>query len=102
MTEIFLGIKCFAYEKLHLLNPRLVAYIHAPIINSISLPFDETIHALALQYEDTMLGVYSGMKTYSFKSQLQAVLTTFYEDIKGHQVRLRQAQDNETLIPRHR
>ena len=50
MTEIFPAItgKCFAYEKLHLLNPRIVAYIHALIINSISVKFDETINARAL------------------------------------------------------
>jgi hypothetical protein len=32
-----------------------------------------------------MLGVYTKMKTDSFKSQLQAVLTAYYEDIKGIQ-----------------
>ena len=85
MTEIFPAIKCFAYEKLHLLNPRIVAYIHALIINSISVKFDETNKSQALQHEATMLDVYSGMNPDNFKSQLQAVLTTFYEDIKGHQ-----------------
>ncbi len=67
------------------MNPRLVAYIHALIIDSISIPFDDSFNARALQHEDTMLGVYSKMKTDSFnlKSQLKAVLTTFYEDIKG-------------------
>ena len=36
-----------------------------------------------LNHESTMLGVYTKMKTDSFKSQLQAVLTVYYEDIKG-------------------
>ncbi len=54
IPESFSAIKCFAFEKLHLLNPRIVAYIHALIIDSFSLPFDETINAQALQHEDTM------------------------------------------------
>ena len=48
----------------------------------VSLPLDENINAQALQHEASMWGVYSKMKLDSFLSQFQAVLTTYYEDIK--------------------
>ena len=48
----------------------------------VSLPLDENINAQALQHEASMWGVYSKMKPDSFRSQFQAVLTTYYEDIK--------------------
>jgi hypothetical protein len=43
---------------------------------------DEHINARALQHEASMWEVYSKMKPDSFRSQFQAVLTTYYEDIK--------------------
>jgi hypothetical protein len=82
MNETFPEIKCFAGEKLHVINPKIVAYIHALIIDCVSLPMDENINARALQHEASMWGVYSKMKPDSFRSQFQAVLTTYYEDIK--------------------
>ena len=82
MNETFPEIKCFAFEKLPVINPKLVAYIHALIIDCVSLPLDENINARALQHEASMWGVYSKMKPDSFWSQFQAVLTTYYEDIK--------------------
>jgi len=81
MNETFPEIKCFACEKLPVINPKLVAYIHALIIDCVSIPMDEHINALALQHEVSMW-VYSKMKPDSFRSQFQAVLTTYYEDIK--------------------
>jgi len=81
MNETFPEIKCFAYEKLPVINPKLVAYIHALIIDCVSIPMDEHINARALQHEVSMW-VYSKMKPDSFRSQFQAVLTTYYEDIK--------------------
>ncbi len=51
-------------------------------MNSISIPFEDSINAQALEHENTMVDVYTIMKPDSFKSQLQAVLTTYYEDIK--------------------
>jgi hypothetical protein len=63
-------------------------YNHIPnalIIDSISNPFEDSINAQAFQQESAMVGVYTKMKPDSFKSQLQAVLTAFYEDIKGVQ-----------------
>ena len=83
MNETFTEIKCCACEKLPVINPKLVAYIHALIINCGSLPFDENINARALQHEASMWAVYSKMKPDSFRSQFQAVLTTYYE--RGHQ-----------------
>ena len=80
MREHFPAIKCFDNEKLHLLNP--IAYIHAPMIDSISMLFEESINARALEHEKAMLDDYSSMKPDAFMSQLQAVLTTYFEDIK--------------------
>ena len=37
----------------------------------------------ALEHEDTMVEVYSKMKPDAFPSQLQNILTAYYEDIKG-------------------
>ena len=82
MNETFLEIKCFACEKLPVINPKLVAYIHALIIDRVLLPLDDNINAQALQHEASMLAVYSAMKPDSFWSQFQAVLTNYYEDIK--------------------
>ena len=81
MHETFPAIKCLNNEKLHLLNPRIVAYIHALIIDSISILFEETINARALAHEAAMLDVYTKMKPDAFRTQLQAVLITYYEDI---------------------
>ena len=51
-------------------------------MNSISIPFEDSINAQALEHESAMVDAYTKMKPDSFKSQLQAVLTTYYEDIK--------------------
>ena len=59
--------------------------MNALTINSILIPFWDSINARALEHESTMVDAYTTMKPDSFKSQLQAVLTTFYEDIKGVQ-----------------
>ena len=80
VREHFPAIKCFDNEKLHLLNP--IAYIHALMIDSISMLFEESINARALEHEKAMLDDYSSMKPDAFMSQLQAVLTTYFEDIK--------------------
>ena len=82
VREHFPAIKCFDNEKLHLLNPRTIAYIHALMIDSISMLFEESINARALEHEKAMLDDYSSMKPDAFMSQLQAVLTTYFEDIK--------------------
>jgi hypothetical protein len=75
--------------KLHVLNvpmisPQTVAYIHAVIIDPISISFEDS-NARSLQHESTMLDVYTKMMPDSFKMQLQAVLTAYYEYIKGIQ-----------------
>ena len=62
MHETFPAIKCLDNEKLHLLNPRIVAYIHALIIDSISILFEETINARALAHEAAMVDVYTKMQ----------------------------------------
>ena len=61
--------------------------MNALIIDSILILFEGSINAQALQHESAMVDVtvYTKMKPDSFKSQLQAVLTAFYEDIKGVQ-----------------
>ena len=76
MHETFPSLKCFDNEKLRVINPRTVTYIHALIIDSISIVFEA---------EGAMVDVYSKMKPDSFTSQLQTVLTAYYEDIMGVQ-----------------
>ena len=41
------------------------------------------VYALALDHKRAMVNAYTKMKPDSFKLQLQAVLTTYYEDTKG-------------------
>ena len=83
MKNTFPAIDCFDNEKLPIVTPKTVCYIHALVIDCISIAFDDSINARALEHENAMVDVYTKMKPDSFKSQLQAVLTTYYEDIKG-------------------
>ena len=41
------------------------------------------MNTLALEHEGAMVEVYSKMKPDAFPSQLQNILTAYYEDIKG-------------------
>ncbi len=59
--------------------------MNALIINSISIPFEDCVNAQALDHKSAMVNAYTKMKPDSFKLQLQAVLTTYYKDIKGVQ-----------------
>ena len=85
LRETFPSLKCFDNEKLCVINPKLVAYIHALVIDSISILFEPSINSRAHEHEDAMAAVYSKMIPDLFTSQLQAVLTAFYEDIMGVQ-----------------
>jgi hypothetical protein len=84
LHETFPSIKCFDNEKLRVINPKTVAYIHAlrVIIDSILLVFADSINPRAHAHEGAMVDVYSKMKPDAL-SQLQTVLTAYYEDIKG-------------------
>jgi hypothetical protein len=83
--ETFPTLKCFDNEKLRVMNPKLVAYVHALIIDCITIPFEATINSRAHQHEGAMMEVYSKMKPDSFTSQLQTALTAYHEDIMGLQ-----------------
>jgi hypothetical protein len=83
MRETFPAIKCYDNEKLHGINHKLIAYMHALIIDSISIVFTDSIKSRALEHEGAMVDVYSKMKPDVLRSQLQTVLTPYYEDIKG-------------------
>ena len=85
LHETFPSLKCFDNEKLRVINPKTVAYIHALIIDSISIVFEASINSRAHEHEGAMVDVYSKMKPDSFTLQLQTVLTAYYEDIKGVQ-----------------
>jgi hypothetical protein len=76
------AIKCYDFEELHVINPRIIAYIHALVIDSITTAFADSINSRALEHESAMVEVYSKMKPDAFRSQLQTVLTAYYEDIK--------------------
>ena len=83
MKNTFPAIDCFDNEKFPIVTPKTVGYIHALVIDCISIASDDSINARALEHENAMVNVYTKMKPDSFKSQLQAVLTTYYADIKG-------------------
>ena len=83
LHETFPTIKSHDYAELYVLNPNLVAYIHALVIDCISIAFSDSVNSRALEHEATMLDVYSKMTRDAFSSQLQTVLTDYYEDIKG-------------------
>ncbi len=68
-----------------MISPQTVAYIHALIIDSISISYEDSINVRQLQHESAVLDVYTKMTPDSFKTQLQAVPTAYYEDIKGIQ-----------------
>jgi hypothetical protein len=73
----------FHVQNVPMSSPQTVAYIHALIIDSISISYEDNINARQLQHESAMLNVYTKMTSDSFMAQLQAVLTSYYEDIKG-------------------
>lgn len=65
---------------------RILAYIQALIIDSISIPVEDSINTRALAHERALVHKYSKVKSEKFTKHLQSVLTTFYvvnyEDIK--------------------
>ena len=83
LHETFPAIECFDNEKLHVINPKIIAYIHALVIDCITMAFSDSIDSRALEHEGAMVEVYSAMKPDAFRLQLQTVLTAYYEDIKG-------------------
>ena len=82
LHETFLVLKCFDNKKLALISPKTVAYIHALMIDAISIQFKESINAQELDHESSILEAYTEMETNAFTSQLQAVLTFFYQNVK--------------------
>jgi hypothetical protein len=75
----------FHAPNVPIISPQTVAYIHALIIDSISVAFEDSINIRALQHESAKLDVYTKMTPDSSKTQSQEVLTAYYEDIKGIQ-----------------
>ena len=55
---------------------RTVAYIHALIIDCISLQSEDSINTRALQHERAMVYEYSKLKPEKFTKHLQSILTT--------------------------
>jgi hypothetical protein len=66
-------------------DKKIYSHLNALIINSISIPLEDSVNALALDHKSAMVNANTKMKSDSFKVQLQAVLTAYYEDIKGVQ-----------------
>jgi hypothetical protein len=66
LHETFPSLKCFDNEKLRVINPKTAAYIHALIIDSISIVFKASINSRAHEHEGVMVDVYSKMKPDSF------------------------------------
>ncbi len=62
-----------------------VAYIYGLIMDSISIPVEDSINTQALQHQRVMVHEYAKMKPGRFTKHLkhlQAILTTYSEDIK--------------------
>ena len=78
LHETFPSLKFLDNEKLRVINPRTVAYIHALIIDSIAIVFEASIDSQAHEHEGAMVDVYSKMNIDSFTSQLQTTLTAYY------------------------
>jgi hypothetical protein len=55
------------------------------MLSSSTIPFEASINSRAHEHEGAIVAVYSKMKTDSFTSQLQTVLTAYNEDIVGVQ-----------------
>jgi hypothetical protein len=85
MAQTFPRIKCFDNAETPFISPSTVAYIHALSIDCLALQNEDSINARALQHEAAMLGAYYKMTSEKLKKQLQAVLTTYYEDIRSIQ-----------------
>ncbi len=51
----------------------------------ISIPFKDSVNAQALDHKSAIVNACTKMRPDSFKLKFQAVLTTYYEDIKGVQ-----------------
>ena len=65
------------------MSVKTVTYIHALVIDCISLQSEDSIKTRALQHERAMVHEYSKLKPALFTKRLQSVLTTYYEDIKA-------------------
>jgi hypothetical protein len=101
LNKTFPAIKCFNNKKLHVINPKLITYIHALGIDCISMTLANIINSRALDHEGAMVDVYSKMKPDSLRSQLQTILTAYYEDIKGggcKRQQLHQAQGSQAQV----
>ncbi len=59
-----------------------MAYIYGLIIDSNSIPAEDSINTRALQHERAMVHEYAKMKPGKFTKRLHAILTTYYEDIR--------------------
>ena len=59
LHETFPAIQCLDNEQLPIMNPKTVAYIHALIIDCISITFEDSINARALEHESAMVDAYT-------------------------------------------
>ena len=67
LNETFPAIECYDNEKLHVINPKIIAYIHGLVIDCITMAFSDSINSRALEHEGTMVEVYSAMKPDAFR-----------------------------------
>jgi hypothetical protein len=62
LHKTFPAIKCYDNKKLHVINPKIISYIHALVIDCILVAFADSINSRALEHEGAMFEVYSKMK----------------------------------------
>ncbi len=67
MHKTFPTIKCFDNEEIPIMKPKIVVYIHALIIDSISIVFEDSINTLALEHKSVIVDTYTKMEPDSFK-----------------------------------
>ncbi len=61
LLETFPAIQCCDNKELPFISPKTIAYIHALIIDSISILYEDSINARALDLENSMVDAYTKM-----------------------------------------
>ena len=79
MVEKFPHTKFYNNLETPSVNVQIVAYIHTLIIYCLSLAFFGSVNTREVQHKSTIVAAYCKMKIESFKTQLTAVLRTYYE-----------------------
>ena len=81
MDASFLPIKATDNIKTPYVTPRTIAYVHALIVDSISLHHADALNELAIENEDMVLGVRNEVSPDAFREELFQVLSKYHVEI---------------------